>query len=45
MQTAEYFSEKTRSCPAEGETGEEDRTDEAGEDCPAGGRHGQRFFW
>ena len=40
-QTADHFSEQTRSCTAQGEPGDEDRPDETGGDCPAGGRHGQ----
>ena len=38
-QTADRFSEQTRSCTAQGEPGEEDRPDEAGGEYPAGGRH------
>ena len=40
-QTADCFSDQTRSCTAQGELGEEDRPDEAGGECPAGGRHSQ----
>ena len=38
-QTADHFSEQTRSCTAEGEPGEEDCSNEAGGYCPAGGAH------
>ena len=39
-QTAARFSEQSQSCTAEGESGEENRPDEAGGDSPAGGHHG-----
>ena len=44
-QIADRFSEQTRSCTAQGEPGEEDRPDETGGDCPAGGSDGQGVFY